>query len=219
VSATRLLPAATAPVPRQRANRRLLDRGAWLHAAADAVAEGGFGNLRILMLAKQLGVTRGSFYWHFRDHADLVRAFLDYWLEFRRARMAHWSRLITEDDAEQALLHALQLGFDEGRNSYRNIRVELAVRDLAARDVYAARVLATSDGLRYARIVDLYARLTGDMGRARVLAQINYLVIAGADLVLQGPRRNDSMVDDIRTLVGELLVRSQKRKGPSQQPR
>ncbi|MEI6738197.1 MAG: TetR/AcrR family transcriptional regulator, partial [Pseudomonadota bacterium] len=50
-----------------------LDKIAWLKAAAVAIAEDGFSGIRIFPLSKRLGVTRGSFYWHFEDHATFVR--------------------------------------------------------------------------------------------------------------------------------------------------
>ena len=31
------------------------------------------------MLAKRCGVTKGSFYWHFRDRQDLLQAILEHW--------------------------------------------------------------------------------------------------------------------------------------------
>jgi AcrR family transcriptional regulator len=205
--------------PKQRADRDLLDRDAWLRAAADAVAEGGFANLRILVLAKRLGVTRGSFYWHFKDHADLVVAFLDHWLAFRRHRTDTWLRLVTEDDPKQALLHSLDINFDEGRNSYRNIRIELAVRDFARRDPYAASVLQQSDQMRHAKSAELYTRLTGDPERARLLAITTYLIVAGSDLVLQGPVRDEATVKGIRDLVADLLVVQQARPETPPEPK
>ncbi len=51
-----------------------LGRDSWLDAAFDAVVEGGFDKVRVLVLADTLGVTRGSCYWHFSDPADLLAA-------------------------------------------------------------------------------------------------------------------------------------------------
>jgi AcrR family transcriptional regulator len=48
-----------------------LDAAAWVEAALDALAEGGVDAVRVDPLAKRLGVTRGSFYWHFKDRAAL----------------------------------------------------------------------------------------------------------------------------------------------------
>ena len=35
--------------------------------------------MQITVLAKRLRVTRGSFYWHFRDRQELLDALLEYW--------------------------------------------------------------------------------------------------------------------------------------------
>ena len=55
-----------------------LDRETWLAGALDFLAKTG-GRLRIAELVEHLGVSKGSFYWHFRDREDFVRSVLDYW--------------------------------------------------------------------------------------------------------------------------------------------
>ena len=67
--------------PRKRSEAPRLNRDDWLDAAFKAVVEGGFDNVRVLVIADALGVTRGSFYWHFADHAELVSALLARWKE------------------------------------------------------------------------------------------------------------------------------------------
>ena len=59
--------------------RKFLTRDEWLAAAMELLRTRGIGGVRILPLAKQLGVSRGSFYWHFEDHDDLLRSMLDWW--------------------------------------------------------------------------------------------------------------------------------------------
>ena len=44
-----------------------LGRDDWLDAAFRAAVEHGFDGVRVLTLADTLQVTRGSFYWHFKD--------------------------------------------------------------------------------------------------------------------------------------------------------
>ena len=56
-----------------------LSREDWIAAALDALAEGGLPALAIDRLARRVGATRGSFYWHFRDRAELVEATLETW--------------------------------------------------------------------------------------------------------------------------------------------
>ncbi len=51
----------------------------WELAALDLIAEQGVGALAVETLAKRLGVTKGSFYWHFRNREALLKAALSRW--------------------------------------------------------------------------------------------------------------------------------------------
>ena len=59
--------------------RRTLSQDDWLEKALSVLLTDGVGGVRVLRLAKALGVTRGSFYWHFRNRQDLLDHLLDYW--------------------------------------------------------------------------------------------------------------------------------------------
>jgi AcrR family transcriptional regulator len=56
-----------------------LSKQDWLTAALGALAEGGVGAVAVEPLARRLGVTRGSFYWHFADRNTLLREALEWW--------------------------------------------------------------------------------------------------------------------------------------------
>jgi len=58
-----------------------LSREEWLHKALDVLAAEGPRRLNIQDLAAALDVSRGSFYWHFKNRDNFVRALLDYWHE------------------------------------------------------------------------------------------------------------------------------------------
>lgn len=51
----------------------------WEHAALDAIAELGIAAVVIEPLARRLGVTKGSFYWHFTTREALLKAALERW--------------------------------------------------------------------------------------------------------------------------------------------
>lgn len=51
----------------------------WAEAALQLIAEAGLSALTVEALAARLGVTKGSFYWHFQGRGDLLRAALDRW--------------------------------------------------------------------------------------------------------------------------------------------
>jgi AcrR family transcriptional regulator len=58
---------------------RRLSRQDWTAAALGAIADQGLSGLAVEPLAKRLGATKGSFYWHFRDREELLRAALEQW--------------------------------------------------------------------------------------------------------------------------------------------
>ena len=58
---------------------RNLQREDWLRAARLALLRGGIGAVRVEKLARSLRVTKGSFYWHFRDRDDLLELLLREW--------------------------------------------------------------------------------------------------------------------------------------------
>src|SRR5262245_18951187 len=85
----------------------------WVAAGLEALRKGGVAGVRVERLAGTLGITKGSFYWHFRDRGALLDALLAYWetetteLEFERVREVHGleARLVrlTEDVLEKGL--------------------------------------------------------------------------------------------------------------------
>jgi AcrR family transcriptional regulator len=56
-----------------------LTAAAWEAAALDAIEEGGLAGVAVEPIARRLGVTKGSFYWHFTDRDALVAAALRRW--------------------------------------------------------------------------------------------------------------------------------------------
>lgn len=62
-----------------RAGKPLLTKQAWTGAALDVLAAGGVAAVAVDRLAKTLGATRGSFYWHFKDRNELIKVALEQW--------------------------------------------------------------------------------------------------------------------------------------------
>jgi AcrR family transcriptional regulator len=51
----------------------------WEQAALDTLAESGLAAVAVEPLARRLGVTKGSFYWHFATREALIQAALERW--------------------------------------------------------------------------------------------------------------------------------------------
>jgi AcrR family transcriptional regulator len=56
-----------------------LTREAWVKAAMNLIAQEGVQAVAVEPLALALGVTKGSFYWHFQNRDDLIHASLEAW--------------------------------------------------------------------------------------------------------------------------------------------
>ena len=50
-----------------------------MRAGLEALRKGGVAGVRVERLAGEVGLTKGSFYWHFRDRGELLEALLDFW--------------------------------------------------------------------------------------------------------------------------------------------
>jgi AcrR family transcriptional regulator len=72
-------PSAATPASGSVAERGRLSAEAWAEAALDVIAEQGIAALAVESLARRLGVTKGSFYWHFASREALLEAALKRW--------------------------------------------------------------------------------------------------------------------------------------------
>jgi AcrR family transcriptional regulator len=72
-------PTAAAPSSGSVAERGRLSAEVWAEAALDVIAEQGIAALAVESLARRLGVTKGSFYWHFASREALLEAALKRW--------------------------------------------------------------------------------------------------------------------------------------------
>ena len=53
----------------------------WLEKSLKILSNEGEKKLTIDHLVKEMGVTRGSFYWHFKSRADYTECLAEYWAE------------------------------------------------------------------------------------------------------------------------------------------
>ena len=135
-----------------------LDAAAWIEAAFDALAEGGIDAVRVDPLAKQLGVTRGSFYWHFADRAALHAAMLMEWRKRQSYRVG--TRIENQTPAPDERLRQTLALPSLGARAERAAAIELAIRLWSRRDGEAAKAVRHIDRVR----LKYYAKLYGEMG-------------------------------------------------------
>jgi len=134
--------------------------------------------VRVEPLARELGVTKGSFYWHFNDRAMLLEALLD-----------DWERTVVDDVVAQ-----IEGGGGDARDRLRRLfalagsrrdlpAVELAIRDWARRDASVARRLKRLDNRRFDYMRPLFAALADDDADAEVRCTIAFALFVGHALI------------------------------------
>ena len=101
--------------------RVLLERKDWIEAAIDELGVSGFRGLAVEPLARRLHISKGSFYWHFKDLPEVVAAVLEYWKERGYTRVI--AQLSTMPDPRQRLVALLQTAW--GKPGY--LRAEAAL--------------------------------------------------------------------------------------------
>jgi AcrR family transcriptional regulator len=162
--------------PRKTEDR--LDSGAWIDAALDELALHGIDGVRIEVIAKRLSVTKGSFYWHFKDRETLLGMMLDRWR--KRATLALIEKLDRAGETPEDRLRRLLRLPITGQRSALAADLELSVRLWGRRDGRAKLALQEVDELRLRYIAGLLA----DMGAApkdaesRAILAYSYMRVA-----------------------------------------
>ncbi len=182
-----------------------LTRDDWLDAAFRVAIDGGIGAVRVLTLAQSLGVTRGSFYWHFADHAELISALIDRW----------YQRTVASDKGEVAngqrdpvgsILHILDGAIAHSVKDREHDRFEQALRSLASKDSTVAALLESVDRARLQLVYNHYLQLVHDDAAARELSALFYLAVVGSHEALNRPSASVKVSNYLKSIIAKHLV-------------
>lgn len=165
----------------------------WIEAGFAEIARSGVEGVRVEVLAKNLGVTKGGFYRRFRDRAALLEAMLQTWRDGRIAAIEKQTSL--DGTSARERLKALIALYSERMNT-EGMGIELAIRQWARSDELAANAVAGVDAARLKNVGQLY-RATGLGGEeADAQAFLFYCFIFGQSLLFleRGPRKRAQLV-------------------------
>jgi AcrR family transcriptional regulator len=186
----------------------------WIDFALTTLRREGFAALKADVLARKLGVSRGSFYWHFGELGDFHAVLIERWREM--ATEAIIADVERHGSAEQRLAALLRRAF--GHDGLLEIRM----RTWADHNAEAARALGDIDRRRQQYL----ERLLRDAGitppLAAMRAQLLYWSYLGAALSRCTPKgaRLDSVVAELTRIgLGESSATAAVADGRAQTPR
>lgn len=176
-----------------------LGRQDWINGARAALIDGGVAAVRVEPLAARLGVTTGSFYWHFPDRDALLAALLDDWTSTNTA---------TLEDAAEDQSRSAEQRFGAIIDIWVNERgyspaYDSAVRDWARVSKPVAAAVKRIDKKRIALLKTVFSALGYSSDRAEVRARILYYHQVGYYAL--GLRETDAVNAKYRPLYIEAL--------------
>ena len=168
-----------------------LTRDDWLTHGMRTLAKDGANALKVGPMAAKLKVSRGSFYWHFRDIGDFRAQLLQSWQE------RSTDQVIRDLEKRQAEPDRLKQFMKRAFANRRDL--DRAVRSWAAEDGAVARVVAAVDASRVAYLAKMLVTAGVDSRQAPGRAAFLYWAYLGQPIVMD-PRHAaipDSAIDDI----------------------
>jgi AcrR family transcriptional regulator len=152
-------------------------RSSWIDAGLRALAAGGPDAVRVELLAQELGVTRGGFYWYFEGRRAFLDEMLDAWE--RRSTDEAVERVEREGgDAREKVRRAGMLTF-----SRELLPIDLAVRDWARRDRSVAKRLRRVDNRRMEYLRLLIATFCADADEVEARSMLAFSLAIGNHFV------------------------------------
>jgi AcrR family transcriptional regulator len=164
----------------------------WLSAGLEALRRGGVGAVRVERLACDLDLTKGSFYWHFRDRRELLEALLDYWA--REMTEAEFERLHEKRGLAARLEALAEDVLEKGMGRY-----DPAIRAWARTDRKVAAAVAQVDRRRVRALAGFFADGGFTPAEARTRARLFYTFLLGEPQVRTPGRDLQKMVKILAT--------------------
>ncbi len=167
----------------EKQKTKRLTRLSWIKCAFDTLYEDGIEQVRVERLAKKLKVTKGSFYWHFKDRSELLEALIEYWNEemtktvLQNAEMFH-------GDPQKRIVSTLTYIVSNERTKY-----DPAVRAWANHDPKAKKYVEKVDKLRLTFLIALFSDAGFDPEESEIRARMLYYYVLGEAYVTRKESR------------------------------
>jgi AcrR family transcriptional regulator len=149
--------------------RNQLQRFDWLQKALEIFVDEGIDAVRITRLADDLGVTRGSFYWHFSNRADLIDSLVSFWKDKNTAAIV--ASIAQAASLADGIFRFFETCIDTAQF---DPRLDLAIREWARRSEQIRALVDSEDEARIEALRLFYLRFDYPMPEALIRARVLY---------------------------------------------
>jgi len=170
-----------------------LSRNDWIDGALNQLARGGIDTVLVAPLARELGVTKGSFYWHFKDRQALLDAMLERWHRTDTEIMSEVRNVRGDAAARLRLIIELSVKQIGGR-------LETALRDWGRREPKARAAIEQIDRRRLVELRELFGAFCVDPQEVEARSWLLYSMLTGVHLIAAPPAGIDRQALLLRCL-------------------
>jgi carboxymethylenebutenolidase len=177
-------------------------RDDWVGAAWETLGEAGVDGVRVEALARKLGVTKGSFYWHFKNRQELIDALLERWFGLREESRQEYS--LDNPNPAERLWKVIERSITRGTRGQA-----AALRLWAQRNDEAAAKIVEADDLRRQFFIEQFRALGLLDGEAEVRADV-YMAVISAEFLHAGGRSDTDRLNLARQKHEMLVAQGEK---------
>ncbi len=186
--------------PTQRLKGSPLNEADWIDAATGILVDENVRGIRIDALCKKLGVTKGSFYWHFAGRTALLLVLLQNWRQRMTTNVI--DRLGEQTVDPSVRLRAL-LALPRRSRSPKFARIEQSIRDWGRRDARARDAVKDVDTIRLNYIAGLFEQHGFAPASAKRRAYLAYAMLMGDSVLHETlePTSAEAILDDVMDML------------------
>jgi len=165
---------------RKKTTKTALTPDDWVKASFRALSAGGPQAIKVEAIAKALKVSKGSFYWHFKDVSALKADMLRHWLQVA----THDIISDVSDNGlgpKEQLRRLVDIATSEKNEPYGGALAEAAIRDWARYDENAAATLKVVDAARRQFLRMLFEKSGVPPAQCVSYANILYAALIGLE--------------------------------------
>jgi AcrR family transcriptional regulator len=160
-----------------------LSRESWIKGAFDTLYEEGIDQVRIERLAKRLEVTKGSFYWHFKNRSELLEALIEHWNDEMTKTVLENAKMFP-GDPKQRIFGTLRYII-----SYEKTKYDPVVRAWANHDPKAQKYVEKVDKMRISFLTQLFNDANFNEEESGIRARMLYYYVLGEAYVTKKESR------------------------------